>query len=40
MITAINFLMLESISTSDDDEMNTGIYKSMRLGTKMKHFIK
>ena len=40
MITAINCSMLESPSTSDDEELSTGYYKSTHLEDTMKHLAK
>ena len=40
MINAITCSMLESSSTSDDDEMNTGVYKSINSKPALKLFMK
>ena len=40
MITAITCSMLESLSTSDDDQMNTCDYISTLLEPKTKHLMK
>ena len=40
MINAITCSLLESSSTSDDYEMNTGVYKSKHSKPTIKHFMK
>ena len=39
-ITAINLSMLEYPSTYDDDEMNTGYFKSTHFESKIKNLAK
>ena len=39
-ITAINYSMLESKSTSDDDEINTGVDKQTLLEPTIDHIMK
>ena len=40
MITAINCSILESPSNSDDDDMNTCVYKSTNSGSTIKCLMK
>ena len=40
MIAATTYSMLGSPSTSDNDEMNIGAYKSTLFGNTIKHWMK